>query len=380
MRRAFHCFTQAVVLAAATCALAGPTTQELRTQAKQRLDMMAQQRVIQWNGWGAPAIELEQTRIEEIFRFRIIDGMIAVESPLNSPINYQRVGLLDDPITDVLIVLINTTPPGQWGAPAHFQFQAQQIPSPNGGSHSINMYCNQGQVSINCAGMRGQAQTQMTFNQSPATVGFNPSQVNFTVYEFQPGKQAQPKQMVAPDLEMLRIEHGDDVDEYLRPVLRELHQESVLGVSYRALQVFGSAIKADDKAVAALKSRLGDLNSEDSAIRNHTYAELYEMGPRAARAIAEVDVSNVGVEARSRLEELQIRYRQLSEVEVKSFGDDARFMIACLNCDPVEVRTAALEALNAKFKKTFSFDVNASVEARTVAVQQLRKGLLAEKK
>jgi len=204
--------------------------------------------------------------------------------------------------------------------------------------------------------------------------------VNFTVYEFQPGKQAQPKQMVAPDLEMLRIEHGDDVDEYLRPVLRELHQESVLGVSYRALQVFGSAIKADDKAVAALKSRLGDLNSEDSAIRNHTYAELYEMGPRAARAIAEVDVSNVGVEARSRLEELQIRYRQLSEVEVKSFGDDARFMIACLNCDPVEVRTAALEALNAKFKKTFSFDVNASVEARTVAVQQLRKGLLAEKK
>src|SRR5882724_642233 len=101
-------------------------------------------------------------------------------------------------------------------------------------------------------------------------------------------------QYIAPDFATLRRQHPREIDQYLRPLLRQLQMESVLAADPMvAWQVFADDLKPDQATLKEVQSLLPALDSDSFQDRDRALQSLQNKGLPVAVAITHLDRSKL---------------------------------------------------------------------------------------
>jgi hypothetical protein len=191
------------------------------------------------------------------------------------------------------------------------------------------------------------------------------------------GNETHKLEFTAPDLRTLLREHPAEVNEYLRPVLRQLDAESLLDLDPTlAWQVFASDARPDTKLTADVKGLLPKLDASEFADREQAADALRKLGPPAAVAMLQLDRTKLSAEQNSRLDEILTPYQQLDPAEADRLGEDTAFLLSAMDSQDAELRRVASSRLAKKVGGDLKYDPSASPEQRHDAVESLRRTLL----
>lgn len=185
-------------------------------------------------------------------------------------------------------------------------------------------------------------------------------------------------ELTAPDLKTLQREHPAEVNEYLRPVLRELDAESVLDVDPTiAWQVFAADARPDPEAAVKVQKLLPQLDAAGFAEREQAAETLKNLGPAGAVVLLQLDRSKLSAEQASRLDEILAPYQQLDRLQAQRLGEDPAFLLSAMDSTDPELRRVASARLTKTVGGAIAFDPASAPEARHASVEALRKKLVA---
>jgi hypothetical protein len=182
-------------------------------------------------------------------------------------------------------------------------------------------------------------------------------------------------QYIAPDFATLRRQHPREIDQYLRPVLRQLQLESVLAADPMvAWQVFGEELKPDPATLKEVQALLPALDSNSFQDRDRALQSLQEKGLPVAVAITHLDRSKLSDQQNKLLDTAMAAFGPQRGSDLGKLRGDQDFLLDCLYTEDLAIRTAALEALEKKLGKRVKFDVTADFNTRRAAIDAMRGG------
>jgi hypothetical protein len=180
-------------------------------------------------------------------------------------------------------------------------------------------------------------------------------------------------QYIAPDFATLRRQHPKEVNEYLRPLLRQLQMESVLAADPMiAWQVFADDLKPDPATVKQVEILLPSLDSDSFQERDKALQYLQRKGLPVAIAITHLDRSKLSDQQNMLLDSAMSAYQPQRGADLGKWRNDQDFLLDCLYTEDQAIRTAALDVLQKKLGKKIDLDVTADFEARRAAIETLR--------
>ena len=182
-------------------------------------------------------------------------------------------------------------------------------------------------------------------------------------------------QYIAPDFATLRRQHPKEIDQYLRPLLRQLQMESVLAADPMvAWQVFADDLKPDPATLTIVQALLPALDSDSFQDRDRALQSLQQKGLPVAVAITHLDRSKLSDQQNMLLDTAMAAFQPQRGTDLSKWRNDTDFLLDCLYTEDLAIRTAALDALQKKLGKTVKFDVTADFSARSAAVDAMRSG------
>jgi hypothetical protein len=178
----------------------------------------------------------------------------------------------------------------------------------------------------------------------------------------------------APDFVTLRRQHPREVNEHLRPLLRELRLESVFAVDpTTAWQVFADEWKGNADVAGQVKGLLGDLEGDEYPRREKARQALKRLGPDAALVIYRMDRSGLTPEQNCQLDTVLAVHSTLSRAEAHRMLVDVDFLLDCLYSDDADIRAVAIKHLEQVTKREIKLDAAADdYNARVARVEALR--------
>lgn len=180
-------------------------------------------------------------------------------------------------------------------------------------------------------------------------------------------------QYIAPDFATLRRQHPKEVDQYLRPLLRQLQMESMLAADPMvAWQVFADELKPDPAAVLQVQRLLPVLDLDSFTERDPALQYLQQKGLSIAVAIRHLDRSKLTDQQNMLLDTVMAAYQPQRGADLSKWRNDQDFLLDCLYTEDLAIRTAALEALQKKLERKIEFDVSAEFDTRRAAIEALR--------
>ena len=190
------------------------------------------------------------------------------------------------------------------------------------------------------------------------------------------GRRALEVNCRASDFFTLRRDYPAETEEHLRPLLRDLGQESVFAPEpLVAWQVFAGRWRADAKMVDAVNRLLPGLDADSATDREAASAQVAELGQEALLVLLQLDRGVLTAEQNSRIDVLIEDHAPLDPAEAMRLRDDVTFLLDCLNSDDPRTRAAALDRLKQVVPDPVEFDLGLAVPARGVAVAALRAKL-----
>jgi hypothetical protein len=182
-------------------------------------------------------------------------------------------------------------------------------------------------------------------------------------------------QYIAPDFTSLRRQHPREIDQYLRPVLRQLQMESVLAADPMiAWQVFADDLKPDQQTVTDVQAILPALDSDSFQDRDGALQTLGEKGLPVAVAISHLDRSKLSDQQNMMLDTAMSAFRPQRGADLGKLRNDQDFLLDCLYTEDLAIRTAAHEALQKKLGRVVKFDLEADFATRSAAIDAMRSG------
>ena len=182
-------------------------------------------------------------------------------------------------------------------------------------------------------------------------------------------------QYIAPDFATLRRQHPQEVDQYLRPLLRQLQMESVLAADPMiAWQVFADELKPDPAAVLQVQTLLPILDLDSFQERDPALQYLQQKGLSIAVAVRHLDRTKLTDQQNMLLDTVMAAYQPQRGVDLSKWRTDQDFLLDCLYTDDLAIRSVALEALQTKLGRKINFDASADFETRRSAIEVLRGG------
>lgn len=179
-------------------------------------------------------------------------------------------------------------------------------------------------------------------------------------------------QRTAPDLITLRRNHARDVDQYLRPLLRELGLESLLAAELAmAYQVFAPDLKPDAAAQEQLAKLLPALDDDSYARQQEALRQIGRLGLAGAVAIAHLDRSKLSAQQNVLLDAAVAPFAP-AQTAPRVLRNDVDFLVDCLYLTDPTICAAALRQLQRITGRQLDFDVGAQGERRAAAVDELR--------
>jgi hypothetical protein len=232
------------------------------------------------------------------------------------------------------------------------------------------------QISRNTNSRTGNYAINLTQTQGRAIYG-QPDGVTFTIYGADnAGHMTTNLSFTEPDFTALRRNHGREVDEHLRPMMRELKLESLFTVDpMTAWQVFNDEWKGSAGVNDQIKAILPKLDADNYQQRQSAQQALVKLGPEAALMIYRMDRKGLSDEQNQQLDALLSRYAFLSREEAQRLSSDVDFLLDCMYSDNPEVRAIAARHLEATLKQDVKFDPNDDYDTRVKRVETLRKQL-----
>ena len=181
----------------------------------------------------------------------------------------------------------------------------------------------------------------------------------------------------APTLDILRHEHPDEFEQYLRPMFRQFHQEqSVFWMDNRIdWQVLADDFQPPPGLPARVSTVIAQLNSADFAQRQQAQKTLHSLGEPAALFLHAADRQGWTPEQIARIDHFLAEYFILSDEQAKKMGHDVDFLLDCLASDDPDLRAAALNRLDRVLGRKIEYKLDQPPADRILAIEQLRRQL-----
>lgn len=375
---------------------AGSTVPAAPAQAPSRREHVAAQRK-QMEAAFAPMPKLAESRVKDVFTLRMVNKGLVCDCPLLSkePLRQGQMRAALDEIEHLTSVQVSRIPIGGRQGPSELRTfvltvydysDPEVVTTTSVQSQPYYFHIErQSQLPDGYRSVRlmqqGTATAGPPGNPDAAAAGAaaNPrnGRVQFTVIQTTNG--AAPPVSInleAPDFYTLLRTYPREAEQYLRPVFRQVGQESVFSPDpLLAWQVFADQWKADERVGRAVRALLPGLDHTDFRTRDAASKKLAAMGRDAAAVLLHLDRTALTPEQNMRVDRALAPYTQLPAKEAKRLGNDRGFLLDCLYGEDPALRTAALNRLRAVAGRSIEFDVHAEPAKRSDAVAALRKQL-----
>ena len=181
-------------------------------------------------------------------------------------------------------------------------------------------------------------------------------------------------ELEASDLRALVRDHPGEAEKYVRPLLRDLGQKSLLEPEARtAWQVFPDRWRPDPEAARKVRELLPGLGGADFHSREAAEAGLRRLGDAGTAVLLHTDRAGLSPEQNLGIDRLLADLHPLSAAEAAGLRDDTEFLLDCLTIDDAKLRAAALDRLRELSGKDLSFDPDAPDADRDAALSVLRR-------
>jgi len=182
-----------------------------------------------------------------------------------------------------------------------------------------------------------------------------------------------------PDFGILRRHHSAEINQYLRPLLREFRIKGLFNIDHVvASQVFPKQWKRDEAMLQKVAALVQGLDADDYSARQEAMSALRNLGPDAALYLFHQDQSRLSTEQLSRSDVLMAAHRLLGHEQAARLGEDPEFLLDCVEGDDPAVRQAAVERLEKLTGKRPEIDANDSHEVRSKKVEKMRMELMSK--
>jgi len=187
-------------------------------------------------------------------------------------------------------------------------------------------------------------------------------------------------QRTAPDLMTLRRNYPRDVNQYLRPLLRELGMESLLAADLAtAYHVFAADLKPDPAVQDKLARLLPALDDDSYAKQQDALKQIGQLGLAGAVAIAHLDRSRLSAQQNVLLDAAVAAFVP-AQAAPRAMKSDLDFVLDCLYLTDPTICAAALREFQRMTGRPVDFDLSAQAEQRAAAVDRLRAELHGKQK
>jgi len=324
---------------------------------------------------------LNKRHIEEVMQIRVEKKLLVLLTPLpNMPTEEQQQAHLAGIHGTVTVVVLRSDRKADWGEPDQFRMQVVDYPAPKRSSNlGVTTSNEPSQLMImKTVQITNGPSQQVIISQQRGPQSNGGGMIQLSVTEFRaPGAAVETLNYGSPDFFTFLRQHPREANLYVRPLLRELGQESVFAPEPMIVwQVFNDLWKPDPQIARRVAELLPRLNADDFHERDAALAKLQRLGRDGAAVLMHMDRSKLSPEQNARVDRALAPYAQLAGKEVARLRSDPGFLLDCLYADDAALRKAAAERLRAVAKPDLQFDVNADRAARSAAVAALRQQLL----
>lgn len=323
--------------------------------------------------------------LSEVLKVGLQDRQITVHTDLPATDGRQRIIVSDLP-GDCMVVVERDGPANAAQRPLRsIQFQRYDYGEPDIILRETSFSAIPGRVSIACSWEKPlRSRVVQMIESVPLFIDpENPQLPEIALYvqEFTGPEDHEQEttrlHLTAPDLPALVREYPREVDEYLRPALRQMGIESLVAVDERvAWQVFADQWPPDEQTARQIRQILPQLNSPDYRQREAATDQLRQLGISGAMAMLRMDRDGLSEEQKTRIDSVIAAYQLLSSEEAQKLRDNVGFLLDCLLIDDPRLRHAALDQLRKVTGRPIEFDESADASSRSERVARLREQLL----
>lgn len=181
----------------------------------------------------------------------------------------------------------------------------------------------------------------------------------------------------AADFPTLVRDNPNEVEQYIRPLLRQLGQEQIFAPDARvAWQVLADYWPADEVVGKQVNGLLPDLDHSDFRQREKALALLLKLDRQGAAVLRHLDRSGFSAEKNLMIDRALAPYAQLPDREMNRLATDKGFLLDCLYSDDEPIRGAAIQQLVKITGKTnLRYDPKGTTGDRFSAARDLREKL-----
>lgn len=170
--------------------------------------------------------------------------------------------------------------------------------------------------------------------------------------------------------------HPNEIEESVRPLLENLHLESVLvGRDLWAYQVLADALKPAPEMDAQVKPLIQQFDDAAPEKRDEASTKLKALGTPAYAVLAHLDRKQLSPEQNERLASIA-RCGFLDDEKVVAFKTDKKFLLDAMASKDDAVRRAAAAQLKTVLGQAVDFDPAAPANQRSVQLATIRQQIL----
>ena len=321
----------------------------------------------------------EATSIDQVIRFSRQNGQLIAKAQLEDLQQETRIIVPDMP--GFLKMRLFTPAAATDRAETGYSFTQNDVTGPLPSQSITSISLTAGKLAIARDWERGDVSNSVQLLQDPPSPDPNPESPTIVLYiSRQDPTGATPNisfKRTAASFDDLCIRFADDVNQYLRPIIRDFKQEAaVFAPDPRvAWQVLGSDYTIDPATLEKVNALVTKLDADSYEDRQTALASLREIGQPAAIILMRAERSAMSPEKQSGVDTFLASFVQLTGDEVRSMRDSTTFLLDVLTMDDVDLRKLAWERVKSITQTNVQFDPSGDEAQRAVALDQLRASL-----
>jgi hypothetical protein len=308
---------------------------------------------------------LDQTRIDQLFQLRLEGKHLVLDTRLPPTRSYSSMRAELEGFAFPAVVARSRL--GRAGA-SQFEFVLDDYADPDSFAR-LHVLSRPGMLHLDKMDQRFDGTSRVRLIQGER-------QVHLAVFD---RDRTRNVTLVADDFAALRREYPREVDQFVRPLLREIRQEAAFAPdAATAWQVLADAWPLGDPSLPGrLAAELPALEDDDFRLREAAAGRLLALGRDAVLVIRRMDRAPLTAEQNAQLDALADRFEPLPRRRAAELRDDATFLLDCLYADEATARRLALARLSKLVGRPLELDVDVPLDMRVPLVDRLRREILA---
>jgi hypothetical protein len=183
--------------------------------------------------------------------------------------------------------------------------------------------------------------------------------------------------LTANDFQSLKREHRAEVYQYLGPILRLLRTEGVLGADPRKARQVLMTRRQPREVEPQVQKLVIQLDADSFKDRESALLKLKDMGPDALAIVEKLNQKVLSAQQQTGIEAFISDVKLATLEELERLRKDPAFLIECLYCEDVAIRSAALERLKSLNSGATGIDPRSDPLPQAGVIEELRSKLVA---